>query len=208
MSKLVATARTEFGKGAARRTRRAGLVPAVLYGHGTDPVHVALPGHDTFLALKITNVLLEIELDGDVQLTIAKDIQRDPIRDSVEHVDLQIVRKGEKVIVEVPVHVVGESAPGTIHITDLQQLLLEAEATNLPEFVEVSVEGLEAGANIHASDVTLPEGATLAADPELLVVSVTVPQTTSQADEDEAADAEVAAAAAAADAGATEDAEG
>lgn len=180
MTKLVATARTEFGKGAARRTRRAGLVPAVIYGHGTDPVHVALPGHETFLALKVTNVLLEIELDGDVLLTIAKDIQRDPIRDTVEHVDLQIVRKGEKVIVEVPVHVVGESAPGTIHLTDLQQLLLEAEATNLPEFVEVSVEGLAAGTNIHASDVVLPEGASLAADPELLVVSVTVPQTSSE----------------------------
>jgi len=183
MSKLAATARTEFGKGAARRTRRAGLVPAVLYGHGAEPVHVSLPGHATFLALKVTNVLLEIELDGDVQLAIAKDIQRDPIRDTVEHVDLQVVRKGEKVTVDVPVHVVGESAPGTIHLTDLQQLSLEAEATNLPEFVEVSVEGLEAGTNIFAADVALPEGASLIGDPEALVVSVTVPQTTQDEDE-------------------------
>ncbi len=195
MSKLAATARTEFGKGAARRTRRAGLVPAVLYGHGADPVHVSLPGHATFLALKITNVLLEIELDGEVQLAIAKDIQRDPIRDSVEHVDLQVVRKGEKVTVDVPVHVVGESAPGTIHLTDLQQLSLEAEATNLPEFVEVSVEGLVAGTNIFAADVVLPKGASLIGDPEALVVSVTVPQTS--ADEGETAEGETAAAPAA-----------
>jgi len=183
MSKLAATARTEFGKGAARRTRRAGLVPAVLYGHGADPVHVSLPGHATFLALKVTNVLLEIELDGTVQLAIAKDIQRDPIRDTVEHVDLQVVRKGEKVTVDVPVHVVGESAPGTIHITDLQQLSLEAEATHLPEFVEVSVEGLEAGANIFAADVKLPEGSSLIGDPEALVVSVSTPQTSQDEDE-------------------------
>src|SRR5690554_123793 len=183
MSKLAATARTEFGKGAARRTRRAGLVPAVLYSHGADPVHVSLPGHATFLALKVTNVLLEIELDGTVQLAIAKDIQRDPIRDTVEHVDLQVVRKGEKVTVDVPVHVVGESAPGTIHITDLQQLSLEAEATHLPEFVEVSVEGLEAGANIFAADVKLPEGSSLIGDPEALVVSVSTPQTSQDEDE-------------------------
>ncbi|NLF05959.1 MAG: 50S ribosomal protein L25/general stress protein Ctc [Actinomycetales bacterium] len=192
MSKLVATARTEFGKGAARRTRRAGLVPAVLYGHGADPVHVALPGHATFMALKVTNVLLEIELDGDVQLAIAKDVQRDPIRDSIEHVDLQVVRKGEKVIVDVPVHVVGESAPGTIHLTDLQQLSLEAEATNLPEAVEVSVEGLEAGTNIFAADVALPEGSTLAGDPEALVVSISVPQVAESADEAEEGAAEAA----------------
>ena len=183
MSKLVATTRTEFGKGAARRTRRAGLVPAVLYGHGAAPVHVALPGHATFMALKVTNALLEIELDGDVQLAIAKDVQRDPIRDSVEHVDLQVVRKGEKVIVDVPVHVVGESAPGTIHLTDLQHLSLEAEPTHLPEAVEVSVEGLEAGTNILAADVKLPAGATLAGDPEALVVSISAPQVAESADE-------------------------
>lgn len=206
MTKLAATARTEFGKGAARRTRRAGLVPAVLYGHGTDPVHVALPGHQTFLALKTTNVLLEIELDGKTELAIARDVQRDPIRDSIEHVDLLIVRKGEKVVVEVPVHVVGESAPGTIHLVDLQQLSIEAEATNLPEAIEVSVEGLEAGTNIFAADVTLPEGASLVSDPELLVASVTVPQTSS---EDEAAEAdEVAEAPAAAAPAEGEPAEG
>lgn len=201
MSKLVATSRTEFGKGAARRTRRAGLVPAVLYGHGAEPVHVSLPGHDTFMALKVTNVLLEIELDGKVQLAIAKDIQRDPIRDSVEHVDLQVVRKGEKVTVDVPVHVVGESAPGTIHITDLQQLSLEAEATHLPEFVEVSVEGLEAGTNIFAADVVLPQGSSLIGDPEALVVSITAPQSSSEDSEESAGES-------AAEAASTADAEG
>lgn len=189
MSKLAATARTEFGKGAARRTRRAGLVPAVLYGHGAEPIHVSLPGHDTFMALKVTNVLLEIELDGKVHLTIAKDIQRDPIRDSVEHVDLQVVRKGEKVTVDVPVHVVGESAPGTIHLVDLQQLSLEAEATHLPEFVEVSVEGLEAGASIHAGDITLPQGSSLIGDPEALVVAISVPQSSESTEESEGAEA-------------------
>lgn len=190
MSKLVASRRTEFGKGAARRTRRAGLVPAVLYGHGTDPVHVSLPGHETFMALKITNALLEIDIDGDVQLALAKDVQRNPIRDSVEHVDLLIVRKGEKVTVEIPVSVVGESAPNTIHIIDLQQLLVEAEATNIPDFIEVSVEGLEAGTNIFAADVPLPEGSTLAGDPEQLVVSITVPQTEPEPSEDDEESAE------------------
>jgi|SRR5690554_940510 large subunit ribosomal protein L25 len=183
MSKLVATARSEFGKGAARRTRRAGLVPAVLYGHGTEPVHVALPGHDTFMALKQANALLEIELDGKVELALAKDVQRDPIRDTVEHVDLLLVRKGEKVTVEVAIHVVGESAPGTIHLSDLTSLTLEAEATNIPESVEVSVEGLEAGSTIHAGEVALPEGASLVTDPEALVVSVTQPQVAESADE-------------------------
>lgn len=198
MSKLVATRRTEFGKGAARRTRREGLVPAVLYGHGTDPVHVSLPGHQTFLALKVTNALLEIDIDGDVQLALAKDVQRDPIRDSVEHVDLLIVRKGEKVTVEIPVSIVGESAPNTIHIIDMQQMHIEAEATNIPDFIEISVEGLEAGTNIFAGDVKLPEGSSLAGDPEQLVVSISVPQTEPDPEEEtedvaEAAPAEDAA---------------
>ena len=143
--KLAATARTEFGKGAARRLRRAHQIPAVLYGHGTEPVHVALPGHETMLAVKQANALFEIELEGKATLAIAKDVQRDPVKNVIEHVDLLIVRRGEKVSVEVPVTVVGESAPGTIHIVETQALSLEAEATHLPEHVEVSIEGLEAG---------------------------------------------------------------
>ncbi|MFD4994010.1 50S ribosomal protein L25/general stress protein Ctc [Cellulosimicrobium cellulans] len=185
--KLAAEARTEFGKGAARRVRRAGKIPAVLYGHGTDPLHVTLPGHETMMALKHSNALFSIELDGKAQLAIAKDVQREPVRNVIEHVDLLIVKKGEKVAVDVPVVVTGESAPGTIHLVDLQTLAIEAEATHLPESIEVSIEGLEAGSQILAGDVKLPQGATLTADAELLVVSVTEPQ--AEATEDEAAEA-------------------
>ncbi|NMR21428.1 50S ribosomal protein L25/general stress protein Ctc [Cellulomonas fimi] len=197
--KLVATARTDFGKGAARRTRRAGLIPAVLYGHGGEPLHVSLPGHQTMLALKHANALFSIELDGTSQLTIAKDVQRDPVKNVIEHVDMLIVKKGEKVAVEVPVHVTGESAPGTIHFVELQTIALSAEATDLPEQVEVSIEGLEAGTQVRAGDVTLPEGATLTDNPELIVVTIAVPQVSA---EDEAADAEIAAGQAAASAAA------
>jgi len=188
--KLAATARTEFGKGAARRLRRAHQVPAVLYGHGTQPLHVALPGHETMLALKHSNALYSIELDGTTTLAIVKDVQRDVVRQVIEHVDLLIVKKGEKVAVDVPVHVVGESAPGTIHVVETQNLSLEAEATHLPQGVEVSIEGLADGATITAGDVVLPEGATLVTDPEITVVTISTPQ---------ASAADVAADAAAAD---------
>ena len=185
--KLVAEARTEFGKGAARRVRRANKIPAVLYGHGSDPLHVTLPGHETMMALKHSNALFSIELEGKAQLAIAKDVQRDPVRNVIEHVDLLIVKKGEKVAVDVPVVVTGESAPGTIHLVDLQTLAVEAEATHLPESIEVSIEGLESGSQILAGDVKLPQGTTLTADAELLVVSVTEPQ--AEATEDEATEA-------------------
>jgi large subunit ribosomal protein L25 len=201
-TKLVATSRSDFGKGAARRTRRAGLIPAVLYGHGTAPVHVALPGHQTYLALKHSNALFEIELDGTTQLAIAKDVQRDPMRDEkIEHLDLLVVNRGEKVGVDVFVQVTGESAPGTIHVVETQQLAVEADATNLPEYIEVSVEGLPAGTQITAGELTLPGDATLVTAPETVVVSVTAPQSSA---EDEAADAAVAADQAAASAAAAE----
>jgi len=199
--KLVATARTDFGKGAARRTRRAGQIPAVLYGHGGDPLHVSLPGHQTMLALKHANALFSVELEGKAKLAIAKDVQRDPVRDVIEHIDLLIVTMGEKVAVEVPVRVVGESAPGTIHFVELQKIALEAEATHLPEAIEVSIEGLMAGVQLRTGDLTLPEGATLAESPELIVVTIAVPQGSAA---DEAADAEVAAVQAAASAAAAE----
>lgn len=182
-NKLVVDIRTEFGKGFARRLRAAGKIPAVIYGHGTEPVHVALPGHETALIIRKANQVLDLQIDGKSQLALVKDVQKDPVHQIIEHLDLVVVRKGEKVTVDVPVHVVGESAPGTIHITDLQQLSLEAEATHLPEFVEVSVEGLEAGANIFAADVKLPEGSSLIGDPEALVVSVSTPQTSQDEDE-------------------------
>lgn len=197
--KLVATTRTEFGKGAARRLRRANQIPAVLYGHGTEPVHVALPGHETMLAVKQANALFSIEIDGKTTLALTKDVQREPVKNIIEHVDLLIVRSGEKVTVEVPVLVVGESAPGTLHIVELQNLELEAEATHLPQHVEVSIAGLEAGHNVTAGQIALPTGATLLGDPDAIVVAVTVP-TVSAADE--AADAAVAEAASAASAAA------
>ena len=199
--KLSAVARTDFGKGAARRTRRAGLIPAVLYGHGEQPLHVSLPGHLTMLALKRTNALFSIEFDGTAHLAIAKDIQRDPVKDIIEHIDLLLVTKGEKVSVEVLVRVVGEPFPGTIHFVEMQRIALEAEATNLPSSIEVSIEGLEAGTQIRAGDLVLPEGATLAEAPEGIVITIAVPQTSAA---DEAADAEMAAVQAAASAAAVE----
>ena len=175
-TKLVATARTEFGKGAARRRRRVDMIPAVLYGHGTAPVHVALPGHQVMMAVKRTNALFEIEIDGTTMLALAKDVQIEPVHHVIEHLDLLIVRRGEKVTVEVPVHIIGESAPGTIHVVETQNLSLEAEATHLPDHVELSIEGLEEGAMLRASDITLPLGSTLLTDPEHVVVTITVPR--------------------------------
>lgn len=174
--KLDATVRTEFGKGAARRIRRAHQIPAVVYGHGAEPRHIALPGHATMMALKHSNALLEITIDGEEQLAIAKDVQRDPVKNVIEHVDLLAVRRGEKVAVEVPVHVVGESVPGTISMVEMQTLSIEADATALPELVEASIEGLEAGDVVRAGQVAMPEGATLLTDPDEVVVGVVLPQ--------------------------------
>jgi large subunit ribosomal protein L25 len=181
---LTAETRTEFGKGAARKIRRAHQIPAVMYGHGTDPVHITLPGHDTMLALKNPNALLTIVIDGKEQLALAKDVQRDPIKPVIEHIDLVVVRKGEKVAVDVQVHVVGEAATETVVTVENQTLSLEVAAT-----VEVSVEGLAAGTQIHASDVQLPAGATLLTDGEILVVNITA-QVSAEALEAELAEAE------------------
>lgn len=187
--KLTAETRTEFGKGAARRIRRESKVPAVLYGHGTDPLHVTLPGHDLMIALRNSNALLSIDLDSESHLAIPKQVQRDPLKGFLEHVDLLIVKKGEKVVVEIPVTVTGEAAPGALVVNETTSLSVEAEATHLPEGVEVSVEGLEAGAQILASDVQLPAGTTLASDAETLIVNVTAAPTADQV-EAELADAE------------------
>jgi len=171
-TKLVAQTRTEFGKGAARRIRRAHQIPAVMYGHGTDPVHITLPGHDTMMALKHANALLSIELDGKAHLALAKDVQRDPIKPVIDHVDLLVVRKGEKVTVDVQVHVTGEAAAETVVTVEHQTVQVAAEATRIPETVEVSVEGAEAGTQIHASDLQLPKGSELVTDGDVLVVNV------------------------------------
>ncbi len=175
-AKLQAESRTEFGKGAARRIRRADKVPAVLYGHGTDPVHITLPGHDTMMALKHggANALLSIELDGDSQLALPKQVQKDPIKGFLEHLDLIIVRRGEKVTVDVPIIVTGEAAAETMVNTEHNSISLEAEATHIPESIEVSVEGAEAGTQIMAKDLTLPAGSSLQVDEDTLIVHVTV----------------------------------
>lgn len=172
-NRLVVHLRTEFGKGAARRVRRAGKVPAVVYGHGTDPIHIALPGHDTMMALKQANALLTLVIEGTDQLALAKDVQRDPIRPIIEHVDLVLIRKGEKVTVDVAVHTTGEAAPETVVNLEHSSLQVEVEAINIPEGIEISIEGLEAGTQVLAGAIALPAGATLVTDPEALVVNVT-----------------------------------
>ncbi|WP_107771157.1 50S ribosomal protein L25/general stress protein Ctc [Nocardioides sediminis] len=173
--KITAETRTEFGKGAARRIRREHKIPAVIYGHGNEPVHVTLPGHDTMMALKHggANALLELDIDGTEQLALTKDVQVDPIRRVIEHVDFVAVKRGEKVTVDVPIHVVGDAAAETLVVTENAVVSVEAEATHIPEWFEVSVEGAEIGTQIHAKDLTLPSGTTLLADEELLIVNVT-----------------------------------
>ena len=178
--KIQAEPRTEFGKGAARRIRRDHKVPAVLYGHGSDPVHITLPGHDLMLALKTANALLSVELDGTNQLALPKAVQRDPIRGNIEHADLILVRRGEKVTVEVPVHLVGEAAPETLVVTEHAAIAIEAEATHIPSSIDVSLDGLGVGSQILAKDLVLPEGSSLQLDEDVLVVNITAAQTAEQ----------------------------
>ena len=170
--KIAAEARTSFGKGAARKLRAAGRIPAVVYGHGTDPVHISLPAHETGLIIRRANSVLDLDLAGGALMALVKDVQRDPVRQIIEHLDLIIVRTGEQVEVDVPILLEGESAPGTVATLDTQTLLLKVLATAIPQHVIVSVQGLEDGAHITAADVELPEGAELAADPELLIIGV------------------------------------
>jgi large subunit ribosomal protein L25 len=192
--RIAAEPRTEFGKGAARRTRRAGKVPAVLYGHGTDPQHISLPGHDLMLALKTPNVLLRVQgLSGGDELALPKDVQRDPLKGFLEHVDLILVKSGEKVTVEIPVVVTGEIVSGNLLDQQLVQIAVEAEATHIPQQVEVSVDGLDAGAIIHAKDLKLPAGATLIADDEAIVLQVNAPGAIDLGETEEAAEGETAA---------------
>ncbi|WP_040164854.1 50S ribosomal protein L25/general stress protein Ctc [Microbacterium gorillae] len=192
-NKVVAELRENFGKGYARRLRAAGQIPAVIYGHGTDPQHVALPGHQVGLLIRRANALLNIDIAGKAQLALVKDVQKDPVRQIIEHIDLLVVKKGEKIQVDIPVSVVGESAPGTLANLDATTIALEVEATHIPEHIEVDIEGLEDGARITAADLKLPKGATLAADPETLVIAVSIPTETEEAEEEIAeGDAEVA----------------
>lgn len=186
-TKVQAELRESFGKGFARRLRAAGKIPAVIYGHGTEPVHVALPGHQVSLILRRANALLELDIEGKSQLALVKDVQKDPVHQIIEHVDLLVVKKGEKVAIDVPIIVTGESAPGTIANLDATTVSIEAEATHIPQNIEVSVEGLEEGAHITAADVQLPKGSTLLSDPEVLVVAISVPAAPAEGDEAETA---------------------
>ncbi|MFI6440914.1 50S ribosomal protein L25/general stress protein Ctc [Streptomyces sp. NPDC050759] len=175
--KLTAETRTEFGKGAARRIRRDSKVPAVVYGHGAEPVHITLPGHELQLALRTPNVLLTLDIEGKSQLAIPKAVQRDAIKGFLEHVDLLLVTRGEKVNVEVYVHTEGELAPGAYLLEHvLSTLNVEAEATHIPESVTVSIAGLEAGDSILAKDIPLPEGTTLLTDEDAVVLQVLAAQ--------------------------------
>ncbi len=197
-NKVVADLREKFGKGAARKLRVLGKIPAVVYGHGTDPLHVSLPMHTMSLLLRKANAVIELDLDGTSHLTLVKDVQKDPVLQIIEHIDLIVIRKGERVEVEVPVHVVGESAPGTIATLELNTVRLMAEATHIPENVEVSIEGAEEGTQIHAKDLTLPKGSTLVEDEDVLVLNVVTPAAARDEDaEGDAASAEEPAAAAA-----------
>jgi large subunit ribosomal protein L25 len=185
--KITAEARNEFGKGAARRSRREGLVPAVLYGHGTETRHLSLPGHALMLALKTPNVLLRLEgLRNGSEIALPKAVQRDPVRNIIEHVDLILVRSGEKVTVEVPVRVTGEIVPGDGMLNQqLVQIPLEADATNIPQGIDVNVDGMDVGQAIHASDLKLPPGVSLQVEPETLVLAV-IAKTIEEEPEEEA----------------------
>lgn len=171
---LAAAVRTEFGKGAARRTRRDGNVPAVLYGHGTDPQHLSVNAREFAAILRAhgTNAVISLDIEGTEQLALTKSVVVHPIRRNIEHADLLVVRKGEKVTVEVPVVLTGEAASGTLVTQDVTTVKVEAEALNIPEQVEISIEGLEAGTQILAGGVTLPAGITLQDDAELLLVNI------------------------------------
>jgi len=193
---LKTEAREVFGKGAARKIRALGKIPAVIYGHGTDPQHVTLPGHEVSLILRKSNQVLELDIDGKTQLALVKDVQKDPVRQIIEHIDLIVVRKGEKVTIDVPVHLEGEAAPGTTVNQDANTISLEAEATAIPESVVVSIEGAEDGTQIFAKDLQLPKGSSLITDEETLIVSISIAAEQDLGEDTEEAPAEEAAPAA------------
>ena len=187
--KIAAETRVEFGKGAARRIRREGRVPAVLYGHGTDTRHLSLPGHELMRALRTSNALLRLEgLKSGSEIALPKAVQRDPLKGTIEHVDLILVRRGEKVTVEVPVRVTGEVFSGGLLDQQLIQIPVEAEATNIPQGIDVDVEGMEVGTAVHAGDLKLPPGVSLQVEPDTLVLHV-MAQPTAEGPAEEAGEA-------------------
>ncbi|WP_407666015.1 50S ribosomal protein L25/general stress protein Ctc [Microbacterium keratanolyticum] len=189
-TKVVAEVRTSFGKGFARRLRAAGKIPAVIYGHGTEPVHVSLPGHQVSLIIRRANALLDLDIEGTSQLALVKDVQKDPVLQIIEHIDLLVVKKGEKVIVEVPLVVTGEPFGSNIVTVEVATIKVEAEATHIPQSIEVTVEGKEDGTHITAGDVVLPKGVTLAEEADVLLIAVVAPAAEEPAEEAEEAAAE------------------
>lgn len=167
--------RTSFGKGAARKLRAAGKIPAVVYGHGAEPLHVAIPAHETTLIARRANALIDLKMTDSQQLVLIKDIQRDPVRQIIEHVDLVIVRKGEKVTVDIAVHIEGDPVSGTMVQLEHNTISVEAEATHIPESVTVNVDGFAEGTQVRASDIALPDGSTLVSVAEMLVLTVQQP---------------------------------
>ncbi|XVV04579.1 50S ribosomal protein L25/general stress protein Ctc [Actinosynnema sp. CA-248983] len=192
--RLAAEERTEFGKGAARRTRRAGKIPAVLYGHGSDPKHLALPALEFARVVREHghNAVLTLDIDSTSELALTKTVTTHPIKNYIEHVDLLLVQRGEKVTVDVPIVVTGEPAAATLVTQDLTTVQIEAEALNIPDQIELSIEGVQAGTQIHASDLKLPAGAGLVTDAEAMVLAVNAAPTAAELDggEGEAADTE------------------
>ncbi|UBH06842.1 50S ribosomal protein L25 [Leucobacter sp. Psy1] len=189
---LEGAVRESFGKGAARKLRAAGQTPAVVYGHGTDPVHVSVNTHALGLIVRHANALIDLSVDGKKHLVLVKDVQKDPVRQIIEHVDLVVVRRGEKVEVEVPVHVTGESFSGTNALQELTALRLSVPATSIPDSLETSVEGFEEGTQVLAGQIELPKGAELLDDPEQLVVHIVVPRATVTEENEEGAAEEAA----------------
>ncbi len=172
-NKVPADVRVTFGKGAARKLRASGRVPAVLYGHGIDPRHLALPAHQVGLIIRKANAVLTLSIAGKKQLALVRDVQKDPVKQAIEHLDLIVVRQGERVQVDVPVHVTGEAVAGSSLGLEATTVLLEAEATHIPEFLETNIEGAEEGTQIFARDLELPAGTSLVTDGDVLVVNIT-----------------------------------
>ena len=192
-STLVTEIRTAFGKGAARKLRAVGKIPAVLYGHGSEPKHLTLNAHDVFMLVRRSNAIFDLDIEGDSQLALVKDIQRNPVLEgsrAIEHLDLVIVTRGEKVVVDVPIHVEGESAPGTITNLEATSISIEVDAMKIPNNLVVSIEGLEEGAHVLAGGIELPEGSTLLTDPEALIIGIMVPAAPQEDDDAAAAPAE------------------
>ena len=187
-NQLVGTPRESFGKGAARKLRAAGHTPAVVYGHGTEPLHISVETHPLSLIVRHANALIELEVDGKKQLVLVKDVQKNPVLQMIEHIDLVVIKKGETVEVEVPVHIEGTPFSGTNALQELNTLRLSVPATNIPENIVVSVEGLEEGTQILAGQIELASDETLLDDPEALVIHIVVPRGAAGDDEDEAAE--------------------